>query len=77
MTAYLISTRHGEYLVDTPDGTDVLSAEVSGGASELLEDLGRANAGNPYASIYGVFEGRLVTDERGKPIKLLINSQVH
>lgn len=80
--AYLISTRHGDYLVDAPDGTNVLSAEIleSGpyakASSVLLEKLGRANKGKPYASLLGTFEGRLVVGHRGEPIKIEILAEV-
>jgi hypothetical protein len=64
--AYLISTRHGSYLVDTPEGRNILTVEFPESDSDrkstsvLLEKLARANIGHPYAQLYGAFEGRLV-----------------
>ncbi|TAA28065.1 MULTISPECIES: hypothetical protein [Pseudoxanthomonas] len=83
INAYLISTRHGAYLVDEPDGSDVLAAVFSDlpqyrrSTALLLEELAYANRGQPYAQIQGTFEGRLLLDSDGRAVSFEVHARVH
>ena len=61
--AYLIHTDHGPYLVDSPEGSDVLLVRFSESKSQLdpISDLRikLIKAKFDHAYIHGVFEGRL------------------
>lgn len=79
--AYLVSTRHGEYLADAPDDSEVLRVVFSEQEEHreavviLLDKLGHANVGKPFAEIHGTFEGRLVGTDSNS-LHLEIHSEV-
>jgi hypothetical protein len=69
LKAYLISTDHGAYLIDDPDGHDGLRAKFSSSEadrdsiSRLGEKMLRSHIGHPYGQIQGTFEGRLILED--------------
>jgi hypothetical protein len=82
LTAYLISTDHGAYLVDDPDGHEVLAAKFSKSESdrESVSKLGakmlKSHIGHPYGQIHGTFEGHLVLEDGTRVPSFEISSQL-
>lgn len=82
LKAYLISTDHGAYLIDDPNGQGGLRARFSKSESQreaisaLGEKMLRSHLWHPYGQIHGTFEGHLRLEDGDRVPSFEISSEV-